>query len=139
MFRPLGNSALCELGLRRVLGLVEDIGSAFPKRSAKFRDMRTALCQELIDTIGDGVLLYPSYAKPAPRHRQPWLMPFAWVYTAIFNAMGFPVTQVPMGLDPQGRPLGVQVVGAPGSDHVTIGVARVLEEHGPAGWVPPAR
>jgi fatty acid amide hydrolase 2 len=52
--------------------------------------------------------------------------------------MGFPVTQVPTGLNQQGLPLGVQIVAAPGHDHVTIAVAVALEKAGVAGWVPPA-
>lgn len=120
-----------------ILGLVEDVGSAFPSRTARFTAMRHALREELIDALGDGVLLYPSYPKPAPKHREPWLRPMSWVYTAIFNALGFPVTQIPLGLDAQGLPLGVQVVGAPGSDHITLAVAVALEAAGVAGWVPP--
>ena len=37
-----------------------------------------------------------------------------------------------------GLPLGVQVAGAPGSDHVTIRVAEALEDAF-GGWVPPTR
>ncbi|MCB9663720.1 MAG: amidase [Alphaproteobacteria bacterium] len=120
-----------------ILGLVEDVGSAFPSRTARFTAMRHALREELVDAIGDGVLLYPPYPVPAPRHREPWLRPLSWVYTAIFNALGFPVTQVPLGLDAQGLPLGVQIVGAPGNDHVTIAAAVALEQAGVARWVPP--
>lgn len=120
-----------------ILGLTEDVSTAFPKRNAQFREMRHTLRAELIDLLGDGVLLYPPYTRPAPKHGAPLLRPFDWVYTAIFNAMGFPVTQVPLGLSREGLPLGVQVVARPGNDHVTIRVAEELERHGVAGWVPP--
>ena len=85
---------------------------------------------------GDGVMLYPPYTRTAPRHRAPLLTPTDWVYTAIFNVLEFPVTQVPMGLDAQGLPLGVQVAAAPGNDHLSIAVARALERAA-GGWVPP--
>lgn len=49
-----------------------------------------------------------------------------------------PVTQVPLGLDGRGVPLGVQVAGANGKDHVTIAVAEELERR-LGGWVPPSR
>ena len=49
-----------------------------------------------------------------------------------------PVTQCPLGLTDDGLPLGVQVVGAPGNDHVTIRVAEMIEE-ALGGWVPPPR
>ena len=58
------------------------------------------------------------------------------MYTAIFNVMEFAVTQVPLGLDGGGLPLGVQVAAATGGDHRTIAVARFLEERF-GGWVPP--
>lgn len=83
------------------------------------------------------LLLYPSHPRPAPRHFAPLLQPFGWTYTAIFNVLELPVTQVPMGLSRAGLPLGVQVVGASGYDHLTIAAALELErEHG--GWVRPS-
>ncbi len=84
------------------------------------------------------VMLYPSHAKVAPRHGRPMLWPVQWGYTAVFNALELPVTQVPLGLDRDGLPLGVQVVGAHGQDHLTIAVAVALEA-ALGGWVPPPR
>jgi fatty acid amide hydrolase 2 len=80
------------------------------------------------------VLLYPPYPTTAPRHLKPLFPPFQWVYTAIWNPLGFPVTQVPLGLDGRGLPLGVQVVGR--RDEVTIGAAIELER-ALGGWVFP--
>jgi fatty acid amide hydrolase 2 len=54
------------------------------------------------------------------------------------NVLELPVTQVPLGLDRRGLPLGVQVVGIHGHDHVTVAVARALEQAF-GGWVPPLR
>ena len=42
----------------------------------------------------DGVLIYPSHPTPAPYHGLPLLRPFNPGYTAIFNVLGNPVTQV---------------------------------------------
>ena len=50
--------------------------------------------------------------------------------TAIFNVMELPATQVPLGLDNAGRPLGVQVVADEGQDHLTIAVAIALANAG---------
>jgi fatty acid amide hydrolase 2 len=83
-------------------------------------------------------MLYPSYPEVAPRHNHPLLVPFKWIYTAILNVMEMPSTQVPLGLGPRGLPLGVQVAGARGQDHVTIGVALALEKVF-GGWAPPPR
>jgi fatty acid amide hydrolase 2 len=83
-------------------------------------------------------MLYPSYPTVAPRHHAPLFPPFQWTYTAIINVLELPATQVPLGLDAKGLPLGVQVVGIHGSDHLTIAVARELERAF-GGWVPPPR
>jgi fatty acid amide hydrolase 2 len=94
----------------------------------------------LLEALGDdGVMLYPAYVTTAPRHNRPALqalflrMPFA--YTGIFNTLEFPATQVPLGLDKEGLPLGVQVISRPGNDHLTIAVAKELERIF-GGWVP---
>lgn len=122
------------LGLA-ALELVPDIVPGGTQRYVdelgRFRD---TLSEELGD---DGVMLYPSYSRPAPRHHLPLLRPFDFVYTAIINVLGFPATQVPLGLDARGLPLGVQVIAAHGNDHLTIAVARELEEAF-GGWVPPS-
>ena len=85
---------------------------------------------------GHGVLLFPSYTRTAPRHNTPIWLPIQWMYTAVFNALELPVTQVPLGLDTQGLPLGVQVVGATSADATTIAVAQALEQE-LGGWVQP--
>ena len=122
-----------------VLGLIEDVSTAFPNRTLRFQELRDELQAEMIEAMGDGVILYPPYPCTAPTHYLPMLRPMSWVYTAVFNALGLPVTQVPLGLDRRGLPLGVQIVGPPGADHRTIAVARALERHGPAGWIPPSQ
>jgi fatty acid amide hydrolase 2 len=58
-------------------------------------------------------------------------------FSGIFNALELPVTQVPLGLDANGLPLGIQVVGAKGCDHLTIAVAMQLEKAF-GGWTPPS-
>jgi len=62
--------------------------------------------------------------------------PLDFTCVAIFNVLELPVTQVPLGLGARGLPLGVQVVGVHGEDHVTIAVAQALEEMF-GGWTPP--
>jgi fatty acid amide hydrolase 2 len=82
-------------------------------------------------------MLFPSYPRVAPRHNVPILQPFYWVYTAVFNALEFPVTQVPLGLTAAGLPLGLQVVARHGNDHLGLAVALALER-ALGGWIPPA-
>jgi fatty acid amide hydrolase 2 len=110
---------------------------AVPMPIDKFAKLGASLRARLLDELGDdGVLLYPPYPCIAPRHNVPLLRPFDFSYCGIFNVLGFPSTQVPLGLDKRGLPLGVQVVGAPGQDARTIAVAQALEKQF-GGWVPP--
>ena len=105
----------------------------------KMLDEATALGAEVDAALGDhGVMLFPSHQRPAPRHGWALVPPLGWGYTAIFNVLELPVTQVPLGLDRRGVPLGVQVVAKHGNDHLTIAVALALEA-AMGGWSPPAR
>jgi fatty acid amide hydrolase 2 len=116
--------------------------------AAPARAVRTRSARRLVDAarraqdgvaaeIGDGVLIYPPFPRPAPRHGRTMAQPWLATNTAIFNLYGMPVTQVPMGLAANGLPTGVQVAARTGNDHVTIAVARELERAF-GGWVDPA-
>jgi len=118
------------------LAIVERWPDLLPGRSRKYLAMGRALREELAALVGDGVMFYPSFPTVAPRHGHPIRRPFAFAYTGILNVAELPATQVPLGLDPTGLPLGVQVAAAPGNDALTIAVARHLERVF-GGWVPP--
>jgi fatty acid amide hydrolase 2 len=118
------------------LAIVERVTELLPARTRRLVARARQLSRELQATIGDGVMLYPTFARTAPRHYAPLGTPFSIGYTALFNVLGMPATQVPLGLSRAGLPLGVQVAGRAGNDHVTIAVAEALERAG-AGWVPP--
>ena len=120
------------------LAMLERVNHLAPSRAARAVELGRALRRQVLDAIGDdGIMLYPSYVTPAPRHYKPLWPPFNFVYTAIINAMELPATQVPLGLGAARLPLGVQVVAAPGRDHISIAVAEQLER-ALGGWVPPA-
>lgn len=88
-----------------------------------------ALREEIEEALGpNGVLLAPVYTSTAPRHNMPLLKPLDAMYTAVFNALEMPGTVVPMGFDDAGLPVGIQIIGRRGSDHVTIRAALLLEE-----------
>jgi fatty acid amide hydrolase 2 len=95
-----------------------------------------ALAEEVREAIGDGVLLHPAHATVAPRHGGTVGRLWRLTPAAIFNLAGVPATEVPLGLDPQGIPLGVQVASGLDRDHVSIAVAIALERAF-GGWVPP--
>jgi fatty acid amide hydrolase 2 len=133
--RELSEFTLPALGL----ALVERLPDLMPERAKRLLAAGARLRAELESLLGDnGVLLYPSHRRAAPPHRHPLLTFPDAGFTGIFNVMQFPVTQVPLGLDTRVLPLGVQVVGSWGNDHLTIAVAQALEEE-LGGWVPPAR
>ena len=95
-----------------------------------------ALAREVEDVIGDGVLLHPPHPRVAPKHGRTVGRPWVITPTAVFNLLGLPATQVPLGLNSAGLPLGVQVVAGMDRDHVAIAVALELERAF-GGWVPP--
>ena len=97
--------------------------------------------------------LYPSHPSPAPYHNHLLLKPFNFAYTGIFNILGNPVTQVnlyivslssdqtcsqvPLGLNSEGLPLGVQVVAGRNMDRLCLAVAQEVQLMF-GGWVPPS-
>lgn len=100
-------------------------------------DMGFTLAKEIQEILkDDAILLYPSFPGPAPRHYVPMFRPADFSYCAIFNVLGVPVSQAPLGLGTKGLPLGVQIVGGMHSDHLTIMVAEELEAAF-GGWIQP--
>jgi fatty acid amide hydrolase 2 len=134
---PLGGSRYTLPGL--LLSVFEELPARMTSRARRTLALGKDLYAELADVIGDrGVMLYPSFPRIAPRHMTPLLAPFQFAYTAIFNVMEMPATQVPLGLDARGLPLGVQVVAPRRQDHLSIAVAMALETM-LGGWVAPKR
>jgi len=135
---PLGRSPHILPSLALVL--FETVTPKIPGSSRWLRQRSEdgrALRRELEERLGDdGVLLHPPFPRTAMRHGHALLRFWEFAYSSIFNVMRTPVTQVPLGLDSRGLPLGVQVVGAEGRDALTIAVARNLED-ALGGWVFP--
>ncbi|XP_030635839.1 fatty-acid amide hydrolase 2-B [Chanos chanos] len=98
---------------------------------------KEALQREIEELLGtDGVLLYPTHPQLAPKHHHPLFTPFNFSYTGIFNILGLPVTQCPLGLSVEGLPLGVQVVAGKLQDHLGLAMALYLEKAF-GGWRDP--
>lgn len=111
-----------------VMVALERLAKRFPGGAEKLVAIGRRLQADLEAELGDrGVLIYPPYTRPAPRHRGPYLTPFDPACTAIFNVLELPSTVVPVGVDADGMPLAVQVVGKRGRDDLTIAVAGALE------------
>lgn len=95
------------------------------------------------------VLLCPAFSVPAWPHMQgePWTRRLTvngreiaydhqLFWPGVIGGFHLPATAVPLGRTAQNRPFGLQVVGPLYADHVTIGVAALLERLGLA-FVPP--
>ncbi|XP_066597182.1 fatty-acid amide hydrolase 2-like [Prorops nasuta] len=107
-----------------------------PKHT-KLMEQSRELIQEIRDILGeDGVFLYPTHPTAAPLHHETLVKPFNFTYTSIINLLGLPATACPLGLNKQGLPIGIQVVGGLYQDRLTLAVAEELER-GFGGWVPP--
>lgn len=121
-------AGLVMVGLERLLHVL-------PERFLKpLADQGRELQAQMEAAMGDnGVILFPPYSQPAPYHRQPWLHPFDFECTAIFNVMQFPVTVVPTGFSDKLLPVSVQVVASRRNDARTIQAAQVIEEE-LGGW-----
>jgi fatty acid amide hydrolase 2 len=120
-----------------LLATGERISELAPRRHRKLVAMGEALKAQLHELLGDdGVLVHPPYPTVAPKHYKALWPPFNFVHCAIFNTMQVPSTSVPMGLDSNGIPTGVQVVAGPEQDHLGIACALALETAA-GGWVPP--
>lgn len=119
--------AIAVAGLERVLKRFEG------PRATLVAEGR-ALGAELELLLGDrGVLVYPVYSRPAPRHMDALRTPFDAACTAIFNVLELPSTVVPVGFEARGLPIAVQIVGARGRDHLTIAAASFVEAE-LGGW-----
>jgi fatty acid amide hydrolase 2 len=117
--------------------LLERLWRLAPRRCARYASLGREVRAELEALLGeDGVLIFPAARSLPPRLERELTALLVFAYSGLFNALELPATQVPLGLGEQGLPLGVQVAAARGCDHLTIAVARALEEsHG--GWLPP--
>ena len=94
------------------------------------------LKEELDQLLGnDAIILHPPYSRPAPLRHSPWLTPFHFGFTALFNVTEHPVSQVPVGLS-KGLPIGVQVIAPHGYDNLALSAASIIESS-TGGWLRP--
>lgn len=83
------------------------------------------------------VLISPTFPALAPYHDTSLKYFFDIAMVSIFNVLKLPVTQVPLGLNYEGIPLGFQIIGNKFDDRLTIKVAELLEKEDIAKWVHP--
>jgi Asp-tRNA(Asn)/Glu-tRNA(Gln) amidotransferase A subunit family amidase len=116
------------------LSLLSDLLGKLPVSLADEVRRGEALRARLEDRLGDeGVLLGPTFPVAAPRHRGLLTRPFAHSTTCLWNVMAFPATSVPGGFDTRGLPVGVQLIGGRGRDHLCLAAVAVVEGAS-GGW-----
>ncbi len=109
--------------------------------AAQVLEVRDRLAARVLEWCGDAdLLLTPTVAIGAPevgawKHLEPEQQFRAaaqlGVFTAPFNVSGQPAANIPFGLDEQGLPIGVQLVGRSGQDGLLLAVCRQLEQTHP--------
>lgn len=119
--------------------ILKCIANKFPR--SVYNDMkekRMQLKEQLRELLGEnGVLIFPTFISTAYYPVETVCNISNYTYLMIWNALGLPVTQCPLGFDKDQLPLGVQIVANPGCDHLTLAVAQDIErEFG--GWREPA-
>lgn len=85
----------------------------------------------------DGVLLFPTFGKPAQRHYTYFTNMMQVMYTAIFNVLNLPACNVQVGFNNNQLPVGFQVVAGPDQDHLCFQVAQAIEKQF-GGWKAPS-
>ncbi|KAK6626656.1 hypothetical protein RUM44_009132 [Polyplax serrata] len=125
----------CEFTLAAIFKLID---CKLPKENKEWAEATTAKLKKTVnDLLGkDGILLCPSSPAPASYHYSSFLRPYNFAYWAIFNVLKLPATQVPVGLTSDGLPMGIQVVAGPNMDHLSLAVAKEIE-NAFGGWIPP--
>ncbi|XP_024086450.1 fatty-acid amide hydrolase 2-A-like isoform X1 [Cimex lectularius] len=102
-----------------------------------YNKLNEMLKQSFAESLKDnGVLLYPTFPVAALHHGEIFVKTAGVMYTIIFNSLELPSTHVPLGLDKNGLPIGIQVVAAPYQDRLCLAVAKALDEKY-RGWIPP--
>ncbi|XP_020288043.1 fatty-acid amide hydrolase 2-like isoform X2 [Pseudomyrmex gracilis] len=105
---------------------------------SKYAKQGESIRQKLVNLLGEnGVFIYPTFHRSAVLPKFSICEIMNHVYTYLFNTFGFPATHVPMGLNRDGLPIGVQVIAAPYQDRLCLAVAKELETAF-GGWIPPS-
>lgn len=101
------------------LYFLRDVNCFIPKSKFQhYMDKNEALSKKLSLLLGDdSVLLYPTHPTPAGFHHEMYVKTSGVLYAMAMNTLGLPATQVPVGLNEQGLPLGFQVSICHGVSH----------------------
>ncbi|XP_043483070.1 fatty-acid amide hydrolase 2-B isoform X2 [Leptopilina heterotoma] len=113
---------------------VDMLPKSFKNRMIKKNDSVKKYIEDLLGD--DGILICPTFSTSAFFHYEMLQYVYYSTFMTIFNSLGLPVTQCPMGITEKGLPVGLQIAAKSNCDHLTIAVAQEIERIF-GGWQPP--
>ena len=106
-----------------------------PDKGTQIQKMSFDIRSHFIDVLGsNGVMICPAYTTTAPKVSDTQERPLDFILSALFAAWKLPSLNVPTGFSISGLPMGVQLIGAPGTEANLFVVAEILEKEF-RGWV----
>lgn len=121
--------------LASIFSLIDAILPA--ENAEEMKKITKELDEQIEELLGDdGILIYPSTTFAAPYHYAAFVQLYNFSYWSIFNVLHMPATQVPIGVNSNGLPLGVQIVAGKNRDRHTLAVAEELDRQF-GGWIAP--
>jgi amidase len=99
-----------------------------PEKGEQIQNMSLDIRTNLTDVLGsNGIIICPAYTSVAPKMAQTQNKPLDFILSAIFAAWELPSINVPTGFSICGLPMGVQLIGAPGTEQNLFVAAEILE------------
>lgn len=135
--QSVGRGRLTLPGLMMIMG--EQLFGRSQKELTDIRDKGAqiaAILQELLNE--HAMIIMPVFPTVAPKNKRSYLRPLQWNYTTLFSALDFPASAVPFGLNAQGIPLSIQIIGNRHRDHAIAMAARTIEQV-KGGWEMPRK
>lgn len=137
----IGNSNIYSLGFN----LLQNINSDFKinlnnLNHDNFKNLKNEIKIELINLLSlnsNSVLILPTFTHPAPDHNTSYKYILNMGLLGIWNILGFPVTQIPIGMTKDNLPVGIQIIALPNNDYLSMKVAELLEENELIKFNPP--
>ncbi|XP_055945594.1 fatty-acid amide hydrolase 2-A-like isoform X2 [Argiope bruennichi] len=106
-------------------------------KAPHYKELMDCWAKEFDSLLDDNsVLLMPTLPVTAPYHTEMFYFLPSTCYTSIFNVLGLPSTQCPVGYTSSRLPYGIQIVGRRNNDALTIACAVELEKAF-GGWKSP--
>lgn len=118
-------------------GIFQQLSATFGSNKSFYLKQHELLKKEIDQLLGDdGILLAPSHPEVGVKPISCLLKFKNTSYTGVFNTLRVCMTQIPLGLNPKGLPIGMQAISAHLNDHLPLKVAELLDKEF-GGWVAP--